>query len=88
MVFLGKVEFRCRQDFGRDGWVPTVGQGLPVAIDTMPANTHECKLVQRLFDFMLTEEKPTRLIGDKAYDSDPVDQRLLKEHPCIYCHSY
>ncbi len=26
--------------------------------------------MQRLFDFMLTEEDPERIIGDKAYDSD------------------
>jgi transposase len=54
-------------------------RGLPVAIDTMPANTHECKLVQRLFDFMLTEEKPPRLIGDKAYDSDALDEELADQ---------
>ncbi|MFO0839948.1 MAG: hypothetical protein U1D55_15665 [Phycisphaerae bacterium] len=33
-------------------------QGLPVAIDTMAASPHESKLVQRLFDFMLTSRRP------------------------------
>ncbi|MFO0837454.1 MAG: hypothetical protein U1D55_02940 [Phycisphaerae bacterium] len=33
-------------------------QGLPVAIDTMAASPHESKLVQRLFDFMLTSAVP------------------------------
>lgn len=51
-------------------------RGLPVAIDTAPASQHECKLVQRLFDFVLTREAPTRVIGDKAYDSDALDADL------------
>jgi len=45
-------------------------KGLPVAIETLSASPHESQLVQRLFDFMLTEETPDRVIGDKAYDSD------------------
>ena len=48
-------------------------KGLPVAVDTAPANHHESKLVQRLFDFVLPLEPLCRVIGDKAYDSDPLD---------------
>jgi len=48
-------------------------EALPVSIDTMSASPHESQLVQRLFDFMLTEELPERVIGDKAYDSDALD---------------
>lgn len=54
-------------------------RGLPVAIDTMWAGPHESTLVQRLFDFMLTQELPERVIGDKAYDSDQLDEALAKE---------
>lgn len=50
--------------------------GLPVAVDTMSASPHESQLVQHLFDFMLTEETPERIIGDKAYDSDALDQQM------------
>jgi len=50
--------------------------GLPVAVDTMSATPHESQLVQHLFDFMLTEETPQRIIGDKAYDSDELDQEM------------
>ncbi len=50
--------------------------GLPVSIDTTSASPHESKLVQRLFDFMMTTETPERLIGDKAYDSDELDARM------------
>lgn len=45
-------------------------RGLPVAVETMSASPHESTLVQKLFEFMLTEETPERVIGDKAYDSD------------------
>lgn len=54
-------------------------RGLPVAVDTMSAQPHECKLVQQLFDFMLTSELPERIIGDKAYDSDALDDALAQQ---------
>lgn len=53
-------------------------RGLPVAVDTMSASPGECTLVQGLFDFMLTEHKPERVIGDKAYDSDGLDQDMAQ----------
>jgi transposase len=53
--------------------------GLPVAVDTMSAAPHEATLVQGLFDFMLTSEAPERLIGDKAYDSDGLDEELAAQ---------
>ena len=53
--------------------------GLPVAVDTTSAAPHESKLVQGLFDFVLTEEPPERIVGDKAYDSDPLDEALAEE---------
>ncbi|MFO0838143.1 MAG: IS5 family transposase [Phycisphaerae bacterium] len=53
-------------------------QGLPVAIDTMAASPHESKLVQRLFDFMLTSAVPERVVGDKAYDDDGLAAELDK----------
>ena len=54
-------------------------RGLPVAVDTMSATPHESTLVQGLFDFMLTEETPQRIIGDKAYDSDPLDAEMAEQ---------
>jgi len=51
-------------------------RGLPVAIETTSATPHESKLVQQLFDFMLTSATPERVIGDKAYDDDGLDARL------------
>ena len=58
-------------------WVDA--RGLPVAVDTTSASPHESRLVQRLFDFMLTEEVPPRVIGDKAYDSDRLDEELAEQ---------
>ena len=54
--------------------------GLPVAIDIQSASPHEVKLVESTIESRFVSQLPERLIGDKAYDSDPVDQRLLKEH--------
>jgi transposase len=53
-------------------------RGLPVAVDTASASPHETKLVQQLFEFMLSSERPERIIGDRAYDSDPLDAELAK----------
>ena len=41
-------------------------RGLPVASDTASAQVHKTKLGQRLFDIMVTEEQPPRVIGDEA----------------------
>jgi transposase len=54
-------------------------RGLPVAVDTASASPHESQLVQRLFEFMLTVETPPRVIGDKAYDSDDLDEELAQQ---------
>lgn len=54
-------------------------RGLPVAVTTGSASPHESKLVQGLFDFMLTLDTPERIIGDKAYDSDQLDEDLEGE---------
>ncbi len=36
-------------------------------------------LVEKTLDCRFVEEQPQRPIGDKAYDSDKLDQRLLEE---------
>ena len=35
--------------------------------------------MEKTIDASFLEDAPERLIGDKAYDSDPLDERLLKE---------
>ncbi len=52
--------------------------GLPLSVSTHAANHHEVRLVQLCFDFYMIEAKPETLIGDRAYDSDPLDERLTQ----------
>jgi transposase len=54
-------------------------RGLPVAVDTSSAAPHESQLLQGVFEFMLTEDPPERIIGDKAYDSDRLDAELAEQ---------
>jgi transposase len=48
-------------------------------VSTHAANHHEVTLVQLSFDFYMIEAKPENLIGDKAYDSDALDEELKKD---------
>jgi len=52
--------------------------GLPVAIWAGAANTHEVKLVETTIDAKHVDTRPEILIGDQAYDSDPLDNKLKK----------
>jgi transposase len=52
--------------------------GLPVAISTHGASPHEVNLVKETLSKGFTKAKPKRLIGDMAYDSDPLDRELKK----------
>jgi transposase len=54
-------------------------EGLPLAVDASSASPHEVTLVDATLDACFLEELPQRLIGDKAYDSDGLDQRLQQE---------
>ena len=53
--------------------------GLPLSVSTHAANHHEVRLVQLCFDFYMIEAKPENLIGDRAYDSDPLDEALRND---------
>jgi transposase len=53
--------------------------GLPLAVSTHAANHHEVTLVQLSFDFYMIEAKPETLIGDRAYDSDKLDEQLRED---------
>ncbi len=53
------------------------GNGLPVAIHIASASPHEVTLAEEtVAKCFVTDEYPARLIGDKAYDSDPLDARM------------
>ncbi len=55
------------------------GAGLPLAVHTSAASPHEVTLVHTTLAQGFTTEQPKRLIGDKAYDSDPLDAELKAE---------
>ena len=50
--------------------------GFPVAAHIESASPHEVKLVDQTIDNRFVNKMPDRLIGDKAYDSDALDERL------------
>lgn len=52
------------------------GNGLPLAAYVTSASPHEVTLVEKTLDESFSPEAPQRLIGDKAYDSDPLAVRL------------
>jgi transposase len=54
------------------------GAGVPLALLTASASPHEVTLVEDTLEARFTEQTPERLIGDLAYDSDPLDQRLAE----------
>jgi hypothetical protein len=54
------------------------GSGLPLSVRAASASPHEVTLVGDVLDGRFVPEKPERLIGDRAYDSDPLDAELAK----------
>jgi len=56
------------------------GHGLPIALRTESASPAEVKLVSQTLDERVVDEAPERLIGDKAYDSDRLDEELREEY--------
>ena len=52
------------------------GHGLPLAVHVASASPHETKLVEPTLQRRFLAETPERLIGDRAYDSDPLDAQI------------
>jgi transposase len=52
------------------------GSGLLFAVNTASASPHEVTLVKQTLELRFIEEKPERLVEDRAYDSDPLDAEL------------
>ncbi len=50
--------------------------GLPFSVSTASASPHEVTLVEEALAASFLDERPERLIGDRAYDSDPLDAAL------------
>ena len=56
------------------------GHGLPLALRTESASPAEVKLVEKTLDERIVADVPERLIGDKAYDSDKLDEQLMQNY--------
>jgi transposase len=56
------------------------GSSLPLAVHVASASPHEVTLVEQTLEQTWTPTHPKLLIGDKAYDSDGLDERLREEH--------
>ena len=54
------------------------GSSVPLALHAESASPHKVSLVEATLASAFLKEKPERLIGDKAYDSDPLDESLLE----------
>jgi hypothetical protein len=58
----------------------TVGDSVPIAVSVQAASPHESPLVEEAIGNSFLDELPARLIGDKAYDSDGLDQQMQKPY--------
>jgi transposase len=56
------------------------GNSLPLAVSVQTASPHESQLVEEVIGHSFLDELPARLIGDKAYDSDPLDRYLQEQY--------
>lgn len=52
--------------------------GLPLAVCAASATPHEGTLVAPTLDSRFVADVPERLIGDRAYDADPLDDALAE----------
>lgn len=60
--------------------VIAAGNSLPLAVSVQAASPHESHLVEEALGHSFLNQLPERLIGDKAYDSDGLDQQLQQQY--------
>ena len=56
----------------------TDASGLPLGVHVTTASPHEVTLVEATLAANCAGEEPERLIGDRAYDSDSLDEALAE----------
>src|SRR5262245_56944051 len=54
--------------------------GLPLAVRTESDSPAEVTLVEKTLEERIVADVPERLIGDKAYDSDRLDEQLMQNY--------
>jgi transposase len=55
-------------------------RGLPLAVHVARASPNEVRLIDATLAARFLTAYPARLIGDRAYDSDPLDARLQQQY--------
>ncbi len=63
---------------GKGAKIITVADGssCPVAISVSSTSPHEVGLVETTLEGSFVQQNPDRLVGDRAYDSDELDEEL------------
>jgi transposase len=54
-------------------------ESLPISILVESATPSEVKLVQETLNSVFINQKPKKLVGDKLFDSDPLDDELKRQ---------
>jgi transposase len=68
---------KTKQDKGTKLMAISDSSGLPVSVYVASASPHEVTLTEATISkCFIADEKPEHLVGDKAYDSDPLDIKL------------
>ena len=58
----------------------TDGNGVPIAVHVASASPHETQLVEATLDSCFAPRLPKNILGDLAYDSDPLDKKLQEKY--------
>ncbi len=83
-VCAGQKRGRCVGKTKRGKGTKILGiadrHGLPIALRTESASPAEVKLVEPTLEERIVPDVPERLVGDKAYDSDRLDEDLMQNY--------
>lgn len=79
-LFLALAKVPTRRGKGTKIIAIAADNSLPLAVSVDSASPAECQLVEYVLAGSFLDHLPVRLIGDKAYDSDPLDRRLHEEY--------
>jgi transposase len=71
----------CLGPFGKGMKIMAIvdRHGLPLSVSTHPANHHGSAFGAAMFRLLHDRSQPENLIGDRAYDSDPLDAELRRD---------
>ena len=81
MVRPGRVVKTGKGDHDHGGATLAITDagGTVLSVSIQSASPHEVKLVEKVLEERFIEPLPEKLIGDKAYDSDPLDEVLRQQ---------